>query len=269
MTVKERLCTAAVAAIVMVGLFGPAMAPHDPAAVDVANRLAPTSARYPLGTDGLGRCVLSRMLYAGRVTIFSSLAVTLAGLTVGTVVGLAGGYSGGRADAILGYLVNVFLSFPALLLALVFVSVLGPGLQHGIAALAAAGWMRYARVVRGIVRTTRQLTYVHAARAMGAGPLHVVRFHLLPAAAPALWVMAVFGVANAILALAVLSFLGLGAVPPTPEWGAMIEASRPFLRTRPGLLLWPAFALVAFAATLHWAGETLRGRERLGLEVER
>jgi len=269
MTTSERFCIVAVAGIVVLALFGPLFAPNDPAAVSVENRLAPPSMRYPLGTDGLGRCVLSRMLHAGRVTIFAALAVTATGLAVGTSAGLAGGYWGGRTDAILNYVVNVFLSFPALLLALVFVSVLGPGLHHGIAALAAASWMRYARVVRGVVRTTRQLTYVQAALAMGAGPFHIIRFHLLPPAAPALWVMAVFGVANAILALAVLSFLGLGVVPPTPEWGAMIEASRPFLRTHPGLLLWPAVALIGFAATLHWAGETLRRRERLGLEVER
>lgn len=266
---RERLCIVAVAGVIMLSLFGPVIAPNDPSSVDVTNRLATASARYPMGTDALGRCVFSRMLHAGRVTILAALAVTLAGLAVGTSAGLAGGYWGGRTDAILGYVVNVFLSFPALLLALVFVSVLGPGLQHGIAALAAASWMRYARVVRGIVRTTRHLTYVHAARAMGAGPFHIIRFHLLPAAAPALGVMSVFGVANAIMALAVLSFLGLGVVPPTPEWGAMIEASRPFLRTHPALMLWPAGALIAFAATLHWAGETLRRREGLGLEVER
>lgn len=200
--------------------------------------------------------------------MLSAAAATSIAMLAGTTAGVAAGYWGAWTDSAVGYLVNVFLAFPALLLALIFAAILGPGLGHGIVALSASGWTRYARVVRAIVRTERRARYVDASRAMGATPWHIVRVHVLPSVYPAISVMAMFGLANTVLSLSVLSFLGLGVVPPTPEWGAMIESSRPFLSIRPGLLLWPAGALIATMALLHWIGETTRENTRLDLRVE-
>jgi peptide/nickel transport system permease protein len=247
-----------VAVVVVVALAAPLLAPHDPAAQDVINRLQAPSVSHPLGTDQLGRDELSRILYGARASVLVALAVGAAILLIGIVVGMVSGLAGGLVDGLIMRTVDVLLAFPSLLLALAVVGTLGPGLLHLALAMTAVWWTDYARLVRGLVLGVKQLPFVEAARAQGAGPLRVAARHVLPNIASPVIVLATLQTARLLLGLASLSFLGLGVSPPTAEWAAMLNEGKDFLADAPELMLWPGMAITITALGLNLLGDGLR-----------
>ena len=225
------------------GIAAPQLAPHDPYATALPDRLAPARASHPLGQDTLGRDVLARLLVGARISLAVGAAAVAISLVLGAGVGLAAGYAGGWIDEALARVIDVLLAFPGLLLAI---------------ALAALGWTGYARLARAEAAALRRREFVAAAEALGARPRRVIVRHLVPLAAPVLLVQATFGMAGAIVAEASLSFLGLGAPAPLPSWGAMIDEGRPFLLVAPHLVLAPGIALALTVLALQLLGDGLR-----------
>lgn len=240
-----------------VAALGPWLAPGDPARQLLERRLEPPSLQHPLGLDELGRDILVRLVHGARVSISVGLSVVLLAGLAGTGIGAVAGFVGGRTDALLMRLTDVFLAFPGILLAIALVAVLGPALPNVVFALVVIGWVSYARLVRGQVLQIRENEFVAAARATGqAGPMILWR-HVLPNVLPTLTVQTSLGMAGAILAEASLSFLGLGIQPPTPSWGAMVNAGRGHLLDAPHLSLFPGLAIVLTVLSLNFLGDGL------------
>ncbi|MHC5654163.1 ABC transporter permease [Stappia sp.] len=255
------VCVALLLAFV---LAGPLLAPHDPYHADIMNRLAPPGLDYPLGTDAMGRCMLSRLLYGARLTTLSALAVVLAAASFGTLAGAFSGYFGGMPDRVLMRLCEGFSVLPALAIAMVIAGVLGLGLQAVIIALAAVHWTEYARLVRNVTMVERAKTYVMAAEALGVPRLEVIRRHLLPNILGPLFAMGSYSMSWVILSFAGLSFLGLGVEPGAPEWGRMIAEARNHLREHPRLVLVPGLTIMAFVILINLLGDALGDRLRDG-----
>jgi peptide/nickel transport system permease protein len=247
-----------VAVVLLAALGAPLLAPHDPTAQDVLNRLQSPSAAHPLGTDHLGRDELSRILYGARTSVLAAIGVGAAILLVGVLVGLVSALAGGFVDGLIMRLVDVVLAFPSLLLALAVVGTLGPGLLHLALAMVAVWWVDYARLVRGLVLGVKEHSFVEAARAQGAGPVRIALRHVLPNVASPVIVLATLQTARLLLGLASLSFLGLGVGPPTAEWGAMLSEGKEFLANAPQLMLWPGLAITITALGLNLLGDGLR-----------
>ncbi len=247
-----------VGTIFLAALFAPSLALHDPEPVSLGDRLLPPGEGYPLGTDGLGRCLYSRLLFGARVTLQYSLVVLAVTLAIGVPLGLLAGYCGGIVDSVIMRFVDLVLAFPNLVLALVVVGILGPGLLNAMLALALVTWVGYARVVRGMVLSIREKEYIAAARISGSrGPALVLR-HFLPNVLPPVAVLATLDLGKLILAISTLSFLGLGAQPPTPEWGTMINDARPFMQTFPHLMVIPGAAIAVTVLGFNLLGDGLR-----------
>ncbi len=246
-----------VALFVLAAILAPVLAPHDPAEQNLARRLESPSAAHPLGLDELGRDILSRLIFGARVSLGVGLAVVLLSGAIGSLIGAASGFLGGRVDAVLMRVSDVFLAFPGILLAIALVAVLGPALRHVILALVVIGWVGYARLVRGQVLQIREMEFVAAARATGVRGRLVLLRHILPNVLPTLTVQLSLGMAGAILAEASLSFLGLGIQPPTPSWGAMINAGRSHLLDAPHLGLFPGLAILLTVMALNYLGDAL------------
>ena len=247
-----------VALFAVMALFAPWIAPKDPTAVDVLHRLASPGRGHLLGTDALGRDLFSRIVYGARWSLGGALFVTVAVTLIGVTVGAVSGFVGGRVDTVLMRVVDALLAFPTLLLALAIVGVVGPGLRGVLTGLVAVGWADYARVVRGLVLSLREREDVGAARAAGGGDVHILGRHVLPNVVSPVIVLASLEMGQLILALAGLSFLGLGAQPPTPEWGTMLNDGRVFLLTAPQLMLWPGIAISLVVLGLNLLGDGLR-----------
>ncbi|MDO3410331.1 ABC transporter permease subunit [Saccharibacillus sp. CPCC 101409] len=244
--------------VLAAGVFAPLLAPSDPLDVHMAHRLAGPSAEYPLGTDHLGRCVLSRLLYGTRLSLFDALAVLAAVFAVSVPVGLLAGYAGGRTDRIIMTVIDVLLAFPGLILALAVAAMLGPGALHLLLAFAAVWWAGYARLIRGMVLQLKENDYVLAARASGSSHLRIAFDHILRGAARPILVLASMETGTILLSLAGLSFLGLGAQPPVPEWGVMLSDSRPYIQTEPNLMLFPGLAIAVSVLGFNLLAEGLR-----------
>jgi peptide/nickel transport system permease protein len=220
----------AVVGVVVLGLWvvaslgAPALAPYGPLTQKVTDRLQEPSPGHPFGTDALGRDVLSRVLYGGRISLPVGLAIVVFALAIGGLVGAVAGFGPGWGDGLLMRFTDMVMGFPIIILAMTIAAALGPGLDHTMIALIAVSWPRYARVVRSLVLSVKEHEYVHAARALGAAEWHVLWRSVLPnCLAPAV-VMATLDLGTAILTFSGLSFLGLGSPPPAPEWGAMVAA---------------------------------------------
>ncbi len=250
------LVTLAIAA----ALAAPWLMPHDPAAQVLGLRLEGPRPGYVLGLDELGRDVLSRLLAGARISLLVGVVVVGVSASVGLAVGSVAGYVGGRVDEAISRVIDVLLAFPGILLAIALVAVLGPSLTNVVLALTAIGWVGYARLVRGQVLKARELEFVQAARALGAGPLRLLARHIVPTAVPALIVQATLGMAGAILAEAALSFLGLGVQPPTPSWGTMINGGRVHLIDAPHLTVFPGIAIALLVLGFNFLGDGLRDR---------
>ena len=240
-------------------LFAPWLAPYDPAYIDLPSRLAAPSAAHWFGTDELGRDILSRVIYGARISMLVGSCVVAASLTLGLIFGSIAGYYGGVTDRVLNMVVmNAFLSFPGILLAIAFVAFLGPGIFNLIFALSIGGWVGYARLVRAQVLAVREREFVEAARALGASDLRIVARHILPNIIQPVLVQAAIGMAGAILAEATMSFLGLGVPPPTASWGAMLNDARSHLFDSPHLVLFPAAAVMLAVLSFNFVGDGLR-----------
>jgi len=251
-------------AIVLVAVFaatiGPSITPADPASQVLSQRLEPPSLSHPFGLDELGRDILARLVAGARISLAVGLAVVSVSSLIGMALGSIAGYFGGFVDDAISRVVDVLMAFPGILLAIALVAVLGPSLTNVILALCVIGWVGYARLVRGQALRARELEYVQAARALGAGPARIVLRHVLPTAFPAVIVQATLGMAGAILAEASLSFLGLGVQPPTPSWGTMLDAGRSHLFDAPHLTLFPGLAIATLVLGFNFLGDGLRDR---------
>ena len=241
-------------------IFAGALSPHDPLQVDVANRLQPASTEFLLGTDSLGRCVLSRLLHGARNSLLSAAVVLLTTVSVGTGVGLFAGFFGGRCDYLVQRLLEGVMAFPGLILALAIAGVLGPSLENAVLALCLVHWVGYARIVRNMTLSLRERTYVQASRIAGASSLDLLRRHILPEVAPAVLVVATLDYGRIIISIAGLSFLGLGAQPPAPEWGAMLSEGKSYMQVAPQLILWPGAMIAGIVLALQLLSETWRQR---------
>jgi ABC-type dipeptide/oligopeptide/nickel transport system permease subunit len=242
---------------VLGAVLAPFVAPYDWNETDVAMHLAPPSAENWFGGDLFGRDIFSRVLAGGAYSISVGIATVLLALLVGSAIGTALGYLGGRIDAWGARLVDVMLGFPAIVLAIMVVSLLGVGLVNVVVAVAIAGVPRFARVVRGAVLVAKEQLFIEAARALGASDLRIMARHLLPNVVPTLVVLGTLDLGNAILSTATLSFLGLGAQPPTPEWGAMLNAGREYMRYAPWMMLFPGLALFLVVMSVNLVGDRL------------
>jgi peptide/nickel transport system permease protein len=244
---------------VLCAIFAPWIAPHDPAHIDLPTRLTPPSASHWCGTDELGRDICSRLIYGARISMLVGSCVVLASLSLGLVIGSIAGYYGGRIDRFVNVvLMNAFLSFPGILLAIAFVAFRGPGIFNLVLALSLGGWVGYARLVRAQVLGTREKEFVEAARALGATDARVIVRHILPNIIQPVIVQAAIGMAGAILAEATMSFLGLGVPPPTASWGAMLNDARAHLFDAPHLVLFPAVAVMLAVLSFNFIGDALR-----------
>ena len=239
-------------------LLAPLLAPADPLEQDLSRRLKPPAPAYWLGADQLGRDVLSRILFGARISLTIGLVVVGTAGTFGTGVGLVAGYRRGLVDEVLMRVTDVFLAFPALILAMAIAGALGPSLNNAMIAIAVVTWPVYARLARGQVLSLREREFVEATRALGASPWRIIWRHLLQNSLAPILVQASFDMGGAILSAAGLSFIGFGAQPPIPEWGVMISEGRKFISTQPWLSLFPGLAILLTVAAFNLIGDGLR-----------
>ena len=248
-----------VAIFILFALFAPWIAPKDPAAINLPLRLQGPSVAHWFGTDELGRDILSRLIYGARISMLVGGSVVAGSLLLGLIFGSIAGYYGGWADKFFNVIVmNAFLSFPGILLAIAFVAFLGPGIFNLILALCIGGWVGYARLVRAQVLAVKEKEFVEAARALGASDWRIVTRHILPNIIQPVIVQAAIGMAGAVLAEATLSFLGLGVPPPTASWGSMLNDGRSHLFEAPHLVLFPAAAVMLAVLSFNFIGDALR-----------
>jgi len=259
---------ALVALLLLMALLGPWLSPYDPTLVNLDDRLLPASSAHWLGTDHLGRDVLSRLIVGTRLSLGSVVLTLGLGLILGVVIGGIAGVIGGKLDMFLMRLCDMFLTFPTLVLAFFLIAVLGTGLTNVIIAIALSHWAWYARMVRGMVIAQRNRDYVLASRLAGASRLTRLRQHIMPNVVGQLLVLASMDIGHMMLHVSGLSFLGLGVSPPTPEWGVMINDSKEFIWTHPQLLLWPGLMIFLAVMAFNLLGDALRDRLDPGVLAE-
>jgi peptide/nickel transport system permease protein len=245
--------------LVVIALVAPWIAPANPTAQNLPARLMVPSAAHWMGTDELGRDILSRIIYGARVSMIVSVSVVLGAGIVGLAIGALAGYFGGWFDRFINIvLINAFLSFPGILLAIAFAAFLGPGLGKVILALVITGWAGYARLARAQVLQAKEMEYVLAARSVGASDMRILVRHLLPNILQPILVQATIAMAGAILAESTLSFLGVGVLAPMPSWGAMLNDARGHLFDAPHLVIFPALAVMTAVLAFNLLGDALR-----------
>jgi len=244
--------------LLFVALCTPVLAPHDPMVQNLYARLQPPSLEHPLGTDDFGRDILSRMIYGSRISLRIGGASITAALLVGTLLGLWAGYWGGWADTLIMRCMDLLLAFPSILLAIAIVAVAGPGIDNAIMAVSVVLIPQFARLVRSSVLTVRETAYVEAARALGAGQMRILFVGILPNCMAPIIVQTTLGLGTAILDAAGLSFLGLGAQPPLPEWGAMLAGGRELLFEAPWVMTFPGLAIFIVVLAINLFGDGLR-----------
>ncbi len=244
--------------LILLVLAAPLLTPHDPAAVNVLRALEGPSLEHPLGTDHLGRDLLSRLLYGSRWSLGSVVLAAALILALGVTLGAVAGFYGGLLDDFLMRVVDVLLAFPGLVLALAVAGTLGPGIENVMLALVGIWWASYARIVRGMVLALRERPFIEAARGLGFSERRIIFRHILPNILPPVVVLATLEMGELILAIAALNFLGLGAQPPTPEWGSMLNSARPFIREAHWTVTFPGLAIVITVLALNLVGDGLR-----------
>lgn len=258
-SVLARIGFAVVAALLVAALFAPWIAPADPASQNLAARLQAPSKHHWMGTDELGRDVLSRVIYGARISLFVSVCVVLGTGSIGLTLGTLAGYHGKAFDRVVNLLfINAFLSFPGVLLAIAFAAFFGPGISKVVLALVITGWAGYARLARAQVLKVKELEYVLAARSLGASPARIILRHVLPNILQPVLIQATIGMAGAILAEGTLSFLGLGVLAPLPSWGAMLNDARSHLFDAPHMVVFPALAVLLSVLAFNLLGDAWR-----------
>tara|TARA_B100000497_G_scaffold127252_1_gene168433 strand:+ start:881 stop:1807 length:927 start_codon:yes stop_codon:yes gene_type:complete len=246
-------------ALLLVALLAPVLSPHDPFEQSLSNRLQPLGTEdHILGTDSLGRDILSRLIYGSRITLYIVALVALIAPVAGLLVGTVAGYVGGWTDTILMRITDIFLAFPRLVLALAFVAALGAGIENAVLAISLTAWPPYARIARAETLTIRSADYISAIRLQGAGALRIITKHIWPLCISSLIVRVTLDMAGIILAAAGLGFLGLGAQPPSPEWGAMISEGRRFILDHWWVATVPGLAIFTVSLAFNLLGDGLR-----------
>ena len=246
-------------AVVFIAVFAPLLAPHDPFTQDLANRLQPLGFEgHPLGTDSLGRDILSRLLYGSRITLYIVTLVAIIAPIMGLIVGTISGYAGGWVDVVLMRITDIFLAFPKLVLALAFVAALGAGIENAVLAISLTAWPPYARIARAETLTIRKSDFIQAVKLQGAGPIRIITKHIWPLCISSLVIRVTLDMAGVILTAAGLGFLGLGAQPPSPEWGAMISEGRKFILDHWWVATMPGLAIFMVSLAFNLLGDGLR-----------
>jgi peptide/nickel transport system permease protein len=245
-------------ALILMAAFAPWIATHSATAQDLGARLQPPGAQNWMGTDELGRDIWSRVVYGARITLLIVTLVAVLAAPVGLIVGAVAGYFGGWVDRVLMGLTDIFLSMPKLILALAFVAALGPGIENAIIAIAIATWPSYARIARAETLTIRSSEFIAAVQLQGASALRVIVRHILPLCTSSMIIRVTLDMAGIILTAAGLGFLGLGAQPPLPEWGAMISRGRQFILDQWWVATMPGFAIVVVSLGFCFLGDGLR-----------
>jgi peptide/nickel transport system permease protein len=243
---------------IALSLLAPFIAPYDPATQNLGNRLAFPSAEHWFGTDELGRDILSRILYGGRVTLGMVIAVVVLVAPIGLAIGCIAGYFGGIVDTVLMRVTDVFLAFPRLILALAFVAALKPGVESAILAIALTAWPPYARLARAETMTVRGSDFVAAYRLTGASAWRIIARHIAPLCVPSLIVRITLDMSSIIITAASLGFLGMGAQPPSPEWGAMIATAKRFIFEQWWVATIPGIAIFLVSLAFNFLGDGLR-----------
>jgi peptide/nickel transport system permease protein len=244
--------------VLLVAVIGPSLAPHDPLRPTPLERLQGPSAEHPFGTDGLGRDIFSRVIYGARISILIGLISVSISLLPGTLLGLLAGYFGGRVDSVIMRLMDMLLAFPAILLAIFITAILGPSLPNTMVAVGIVYIPHYARIVRASVLSLREQLFVQAIAHLGGGHGRIIGRHILPNALPPIIVYATLGMGTAVLQAAALGFLGLGAQPPQPEWGAMLSEGRQYLQIAPHVAAFPGAAILVLVLGFNLFGDGLR-----------
>ncbi len=258
------ICSIILGVLFFIALFAPWIAPNDPIAVDIVNKLQPPSLEYPLGTDQLGRCNLSRILYGARISLGFAILIFISSILIGLIVGTFSGYKGGLVDQVLMRFCDGVMAFPSLILVLGLVGIFGPGLTQVIIAIMLVQWVYYARMFRGMVLSLKEQNFIAAARVSGSSQWKIIKNHIVPNILPPLVVMGTLEMGWAIMDISAMSFLGLGVQAPTPEWGAMINEGKSFIRTNPELMIYPGLFIMAVIVTFNLLGEALS--ERYGVK---
>lgn len=253
-----QLSLAIVLLVILAGILAPWLAPHDPVETAIRLRYQSPSLLYPLGTDNLGRCILSRLLFGIRSTVFYALLAMSLTLSAGCLIGMISGIAGGKTDELLMRSCDIMLSFPGEVMILALVGVLGPGIENILLAVVLVKWAWYARMIRGTVMQYTHRNYVRYAQVIGASPQHIVKKHILPVTVAEITILATSDIGSVILMVSALSFLGLGVQPPTPEWGNMLSEARNVMVMHPGLMLPSGLAIVIVVAAFNGLGDFLR-----------
>lgn len=243
---------------ILAALFAGYIAPHNPEKANLELRLKEPCKEFPLGTDDLGRCILSRIIFGTRVSLSVGLLVVSSSLALGLAIGTLSGYYGGWVDEIVMRVVDAFLAFPSLLLALGIAGLFGAGFMNMVIALIVVDWASYARLTRSSVIAVKEQEYIKAAKGLGVGDLHVILRHVIPNVISPLIVMATMGMGYVILSAAGLSFLGFGVQPPTPEWGSMLSEGKMYIRSAPYIMLFPGLAIMLAVLAFNYLGDELR-----------
>jgi peptide/nickel transport system permease protein len=246
--------------LLFMAVVGPFLVTYHPEATDLSSLKQPPGREHLLGTDSVGRDILSRLVYGSRISLSVGIAASCLSLAVGIFFGLMAGYFGGRTDAVLSQFFDIFLAFPSLLLAIGISAVMAPGLGSAMLAITLVGWAGFARLVRGITLSLKEQTYVEASRALGARPSRILARHILPNALPLLLVAGSLRVGGFILLEAALSFLGLGVQPPTATWGSMISQNRTYINSAPWMVIFPGLAISITVISFNILGDFLRDK---------
>jgi len=251
--------------ILLASLLAPLISPFNPEEINLDELRQSPSMRHPLGTDNKGRDILSRVLYGGRISISVAILASVLSMGIGLIVGLLAGYIGGRIDTSIMLAVDLILSFPSLLLAIGISVIFPPGIYTIMIAIASVGWASVARIIRGYVVSSKEATFIEAAKAMGCSRKRILALHLLPQCLPLVAVLMGMRLGGYILTEASLSFLGLGAQPPMPSWGSMVSAYRIFIVSAPWMVVFPGLAIAVTSLCFNMLGDILR--DRYGLKI--
>lgn len=260
MNVKFIILSALVIALLIIAVFAPFLTPFDPYEQNLSNVLSPPDSTHLLGTDQYGRDLLSRVIMGAQNTILSSLVLVLVITVIGTVIGIICGYFGGKIDAVLMRTSDVFLAFPGMVFAIAVAGVLGGSILNAIVALACISWPKFARLARAQVLTVKNSTFVSAAKLNNCSNIKIMFYHILPNIIGIVLITAILDIGTMIMEIAGLSFLGLGALPPTAEWGAMMSNGRSMLQTAPWVILAPGFAIFISVSLFNIFGDTVRDK---------
>jgi peptide/nickel transport system permease protein len=244
--------------LVFTGVLAPVLAPHDPVEISPDRRLTPPSSANWLGTDEVGRDILSRIIHGARISLQIGVAIVFVAAVIGLIIGLISGYFGGVLDQTLMRFTDMFMSFPTLILAIAMTAALGPSLFNAVLAMIIVWWPIYARLIRGEVLAVKEKEYIRAIRALGARPFKIIFFHVLPNTIDVVVIRASIDFGNAVMFCAALSFIGLGAQPPQPEWGAMVTTGRDYLRDAWWLVTFPGLAIFLTVMGFNLFGDSLR-----------